>query len=87
MACAVALANIELIEAEGLVAKTAERGRYFGQKLNDLNHHPAFGEARGAGMVYGIEFATAADRNSGPSIQQAGYHMRTICPAMILSWP
>lgn len=78
VACAVALANIELIENEGLVGRTAEVGNYFDEQLKSLQHHPAFIEVRGLGLVRGIEFA-AKPGSTSEDIQSAGYHMRTIC--------
>jgi 4-aminobutyrate aminotransferase-like enzyme len=72
------LANIELIENEGLVERTAEMGDYFGSQLKGLQHHRAFKEVRGMGLVRGIEFVTKAD-STNEEIQTAGYHMRTIC--------
>ena len=79
VACAVALANIELIENEGLVEKVARDGDYFAEKLQSLSHHHAFKELRGMGMVYGIEFATKYDGGNTEDLQKAGYPMRTIC--------
>lgn len=79
VACAVALANIELIEREGLVGRTAEMGEYLARRLASLQQHRAFVEERGLGLVRGIEFATASDSADLPAVQQAGYHMRTIC--------
>lgn len=79
VACAVALANIELIENEALVERVATNGSYFANRLQSLSHHRAFKEVRGLGMVYGIEFATAHDGGRTEDIQQAGYPMRTLC--------
>jgi adenosylmethionine-8-amino-7-oxononanoate aminotransferase len=78
VACAVALANIELIEKEGLVERTAEIGDYFKNQLKNLQHHRAFKEVRGMGLVRGIEFVTKPN-STNEEIQTAGYHMRTIC--------
>jgi adenosylmethionine-8-amino-7-oxononanoate aminotransferase len=78
VACAVALANIELIEEEGLVARTAEMGSYFGERLQSLANQRAFIEVRGLGLVRGIEFAYQAGADED-QIKQAGYQMRTIC--------
>lgn len=79
VACAVALHNIDLIEEEGLVERTAEMGSYFEDKLRELQRHPAFLETRGLGLVYGIEFDPGCDPQDRAGIQQAGYRMRTIC--------
>ena len=74
VACAVALANIELIEREGLVARAAEMGAYLRAGLNSLRHHPSFSVVRGLGLVCGLEFDTRGDNP-----QQAGYKLRTLC--------
>lgn len=80
VACAVALANIELIENEKLVERVATNGVYFKERLQSLSGHRCFRELRGLGMVYGIEFATRYDASGRiEEIQQAGYPMRTIC--------
>jgi adenosylmethionine-8-amino-7-oxononanoate aminotransferase len=79
VACAVALANIEIIENEGLVERTAEMGQYFGEKLGLLQHHRALKEVRGLGLVRGIEFTLKHDSGAKENAQQAGYHLRTIC--------
>lgn len=78
VACAVALANIELIENEGLVERTAEMGDYFEERLKGLQHHPACSEVRGMGLVRGIEFVISPGSNADET-RRAGYHMRTIC--------
>ena len=78
VACAVALANIELIENEGLVERTAETGRYFEEQLNRIQHHRAFKEVRGLGLVRGIEFSARLGSDSD-ALTTAGHHMRTIC--------
>lgn len=54
--CAAALANLALIESEGLVARTREEtGPYFQQKLAELGEHPKVGEARGVGLIGALE--------------------------------
>jgi adenosylmethionine-8-amino-7-oxononanoate aminotransferase len=55
VACAVALRNIEIIEREDLPGRAAELGPYLLAGLQSLNHHPSFGEARGLGLVAGLE--------------------------------
>jgi adenosylmethionine-8-amino-7-oxononanoate aminotransferase len=78
VACAVALANIDLIRNEGLVERTAEAGDYFEKRLRSLEGQSAFIEVRGMGLVRGIEFAVSPGSDS-EEIRTAGYHMRTIC--------
>ena len=53
---AVALANIELLEREGLVDKTRENGAYLHQRLHDvLDSNPYVGEIRGRGLLAGVQ--------------------------------
>jgi adenosylmethionine-8-amino-7-oxononanoate aminotransferase len=53
--CAAALANIEIIEREKLVANAAEMGKYFLEGLKELTKHPIAGEARGLGLWCAVE--------------------------------
>ncbi|HKY94153.1 MAG TPA: aminotransferase, partial [Kiloniellales bacterium] len=57
VSCAVALANLALIEELDLVRKTREEtGPYMLQKLQDtLGEHPLVGEIRGCGLIGAIE--------------------------------
>ena len=56
-ACAVALANIELIERENLVERTrTDTGPYLLKRLREeLGDHPIVGEIRGEGLIGAIE--------------------------------
>jgi adenosylmethionine-8-amino-7-oxononanoate aminotransferase len=54
--CAVALRNIEIIEEEGLVARSAAAGDELLRRLQEaLRGHPMVGEVRGRGLLIGIE--------------------------------
>lgn len=56
VACAVARANIAIIEREGLVAAAAEKGVYLHKALQEaIGDHPLVGEIRGFGLFAGIE--------------------------------
>ncbi len=56
MAAAAALANLEIIEREGLVENAAKVGSYLQESLRDaFADHPLVGEVRGAGLIAGIE--------------------------------
>ncbi|MBA4178951.1 MAG: aspartate aminotransferase family protein [Anaerolinea sp.] len=56
VACAVALANLEIIEREGLVENSARNGAYLQSRLNGLKErHPTIGEVRGRGLLLGVE--------------------------------
>lgn len=54
-ACAVGLANLSLIEREGLVARADEMGELLVRRLEPLDDHPLVDEVRGAGLMIGIE--------------------------------
>jgi taurine-pyruvate aminotransferase len=59
--CAVALRNIQLLEDEGLVERSAAAGAELLTRLRDaLAGHPLVGEVRGRGLLVGIE--VVADR-------------------------
>jgi adenosylmethionine-8-amino-7-oxononanoate aminotransferase len=64
--CAVGLANIEIIEREGLVERAAEVGpRMIEQLKAQLSSLPLVGDVRGLGMMAAVELV---DRNaSGPA--------------------
>lgn len=53
--CAVALANIKIIEAEGLVQRAAEMGTYLLDRLRTLESLDNVGEVRGLGMIAAVE--------------------------------
>jgi 4-aminobutyrate aminotransferase-like enzyme/Ser/Thr protein kinase RdoA (MazF antagonist) len=56
VACVAALATLDVIEAEGLVANAAEMGGYLRQGLAKLaGAHPVIGDVRGAGLLLGVE--------------------------------
>lgn len=56
VSCAVALANLEIIEREGLVENAAKNGAYLQSRLNALKEqHPTIGDVRGRGLLIGVE--------------------------------
>ncbi len=54
-ACAAALKNLEIFAEEGLVAQSAEKGKYLKQRLEELRAHPTVGDVRGVGLMYGLD--------------------------------
>ena len=60
--CAVGLANVAVIEREGLVERAVEQGKRLLAGLEELRDLPNVGDVRGLGMVCGIELV--ADRAS-----------------------
>jgi putrescine---pyruvate transaminase len=54
-ACAVALANLELMESEGLVERVKnDTGPYLAERFAELKAHPLVGEAETCGFVAGL---------------------------------
>lgn len=58
---AVALANLDLMEAEGLNQRVAEKAPAFRAALEGLRDLPIVGDVRGAGYFYGIELVKDKD--------------------------
>ena len=72
VAAAVALANLELIEAEGLAARAGgAAGARFQQGIRSLESLALVGEARGVGLIAGIELVK--DAQSGARFEPAGH--------------
>lgn len=57
-ACAVGLANLEIIEREGLLEAARDTGEYLLRRLRELEDIELVGEVRGIGMMFGIELVT-----------------------------
>jgi adenosylmethionine-8-amino-7-oxononanoate aminotransferase len=80
VACAVALANIDLILREDLPGLAAEKGEQLLHGLRALSSHPTFGDGRGLGLLAGLEIVhDQATRQLPGEPRLAGYRLRTIC--------
>ena len=82
VACAVALANIDIIEREGLIARVHdETGPYLQSQLRDaLADHPLVGEVRGVGLIGAIELVKdKASRQHFDELGKVGGICREIC--------
>ena len=55
VACAAALANLDIIERERLVERAAEMGPYLQERLATLSDLPAVGHVRGRGLMAAVE--------------------------------
>jgi 2,2-dialkylglycine decarboxylase (pyruvate) len=66
--CAVGLANIEIVEREGLVENVAEEGRFLKGALEELQRKcEIVGDVRGLGLMLGIEILSdKASKTSSP---------------------
>ncbi len=62
LAAAVAMANLDLIENEGLLAQAAERGAQMNALLREtFDDHPLVGEVRGTALIAALEFVASKD--------------------------
>jgi adenosylmethionine-8-amino-7-oxononanoate aminotransferase len=58
VACAAALANLDIIEREGLVENAARMGDYLLEGLGGLRNHPTVGDVRAIGLLAGVELVS-----------------------------
>ena len=71
--CAVALANLDLIEREGLIERGAKMGARLQRGLRTLASHRHVGEVRGQGTLAAVELvADKATKAEFPAEQQVG---------------
>ena len=79
---AVALRNIDILEREGLVARTRDdTGPYLAAALARLADHPLVGEVRSLGLIGGIEIVSKPGTNErfGGKEGTAGPMVRDAC--------
>ncbi len=84
VAAAVALANIDIIEREGLVARTRDdTGPYLAAALKRLEGHPLVGETRSIGLLGAVELVSQPGTNQrwGGKEGNAGPVVRDHCIA------
>jgi len=98
---AVALRNIEIIEREGLVQRTADvTGPYLSKALQRLAAHPLVGEVRSLGLIGAVEIVRKKGTNlrfgdkegtAGPVVRDRcvanGLMLRAVRDTMIMSPP
>jgi 4-aminobutyrate aminotransferase-like enzyme len=71
MACAAALASLEVIEEEGLCARSAHLGEILLKRMKEMEAaYPIIGEARGLGCLLGIELVK--DKTTKEPFEEAG---------------
>jgi len=57
LACAAAMATLDVIEKEKLVKAAEKKGRYLNRRLHELmEEHPIIGDVRGLGLMQATEF-------------------------------
>ncbi len=73
VAAAVALANLEIIEREHLLARVRQREPWLRSRLEQLAELPIVGDVRGAGFFFGIELVADQDtkRPLAPALAKA----------------
>ncbi|MFL5258167.1 MAG: aspartate aminotransferase family protein [Hyphomicrobiales bacterium] len=76
VACAVALANIEIMEREKLIERAHALGPYFAEALSRLADHPMVGETRSVGLIGAIELTR--DKTTRERFEAAG-RVGTLC--------
>jgi 4-aminobutyrate aminotransferase-like enzyme len=70
VSCAAALANIEFMEKENILARATETGNYAMAKLRELQQdNPLIGEVRGLGLMIGVELVK--DEKLTPATSEA----------------
>jgi 4-aminobutyrate aminotransferase / (S)-3-amino-2-methylpropionate transaminase / 5-aminovalerate transaminase len=78
VACAAALATLEVIEDEGLCENSARLGEWLIGRLEELaTRHPAIGEVRGKGLMVGVELVDSK-KTMTPAAELA-LRVRTAC--------
>jgi 4-aminobutyrate aminotransferase-like enzyme len=71
MACAAALASIEVIQEEHLLEHALELGAYFDRRMEQMKAaHPIIGDVRGKGCLLGVELVK--DRATKEPFPEAG---------------
>jgi putrescine aminotransferase len=91
VACAVALANIDIIEREGLVDRVRnDIGPYLHQALAQFEQHPVVGEVRGIGTLAALQLVKnkdtreifTAEDGAGVFCREAAYNQGLIVRAV-----
>ncbi len=89
VSCAAGMANIQVIEEEGLVQKAAENGAYLLDGLRELRKYDSVGDVRGMGMLAAVELVADKEtkmpimpENAAPSLLvdlcwEAGLYIRS----------
>jgi 4-aminobutyrate aminotransferase/4-aminobutyrate aminotransferase/(S)-3-amino-2-methylpropionate transaminase len=71
MACAAALASLEVIEEEGLLENVKRVGEFFMRRMRQMQEdHPIVGDVKGKGFLLGIELVK--DKGTKEPFEEAG---------------
>ncbi len=63
--CAAALANLEIIDREGLVDNARTVGAHLLDRMKELERYDSVGQVRGLGLMAGVEFVTDKESRRG----------------------
>ncbi len=76
VACAVAIANITLMQNESIVKRVHDTiGPYLQRRWAELADHPLVGETRGKGLVAALEIVGQADQQPLPGWAAGRYDL------------
>ncbi|MFF7182947.1 aminotransferase class III-fold pyridoxal phosphate-dependent enzyme [Streptomyces sp. NPDC008121] len=89
--CAVAHANIDIIEREGLLQRAQQTGAWLLKRLQPLEELPCVEHVRGVGMMIGIHLSGTAGMQIALKIRERGVIVATqatavmVCPPLVLT--
>jgi putrescine aminotransferase len=84
---AVALANLDIIEREGLLERAETMGRRMLDGLAPLEEVPAVAEVRGVGLMLGIELTTGDAAQVAVAAREQGVIVRATGQKIVMSPP
>ena len=72
VACAAALAHLDCVVKDGLVARAAAAGQIFGDRLRELAESYSFiGSVHGQGLVYGLHIVGSDGLTPNPQLARS----------------
>jgi len=80
VACAAALANLEILEGEGLVENSAKMGARLLKGLEALRSHPTVGDVRGLGLIAGVEIVK--DKGTKEKFAESGDELKALADGL-----
>jgi predicted acetylornithine/succinylornithine family transaminase len=88
LACAAAIAMLDILESEGLIERVVQAGQYLGQRLDELVDDKLATEARGRGLLRGVVVQGPAQvvgkcREKGVLLSVAGDVVRFAPPYLV----
>jgi adenosylmethionine-8-amino-7-oxononanoate aminotransferase len=84
---AVALENLAIIEREGLLDNTRERGAQLGAALRRLGDEAAVADVRGEGLMWAVQFTSADGEAVGQALRRRGLIVRGMLDRIMISPP